>query len=77
MYYVYAIKSCLKNYIYVGLTNNPELRIRQHNEKKEKTTRLFTPFSVIFLRQCPTRTKARELEKYLKSGVGKAFLKTL
>ena len=38
-----TIKSKEKNYIYVGLTNNPERRIAEHNYKKEKTTRFYAP----------------------------------
>ena len=77
MYYVYAIKSEERNYIYVGLTNNPERRIKQHNDKREKTTRAYSPFKTILIEEHPTRIKAREREKYLKSGIGKEYLKRL
>lgn len=77
MYYVYAIKSELRKYIYVGLTNHPERRIKQHNDKKEKTTRAFTPFKIILIEKYPTRIGARKREKYLKSGTGKEYLKSL
>ncbi|WP_317045296.1 GIY-YIG nuclease family protein [Algoriphagus halophilus] len=30
-FYVYAIKSISRNYIYVGLTNNPKRRFLEHN----------------------------------------------
>lgn len=31
MYFVYAIKSISHNYIYVGISDNPERRINYHN----------------------------------------------
>ena len=77
MYYVYAIKSKLNNYIYVGLTNNPKRRIKQHNDGKEKTTKPYKPFNLILLERFESRPEARKREKYLKSGIGKEYLKKL
>jgi len=77
MYYTYAIKSGKRNYIYIGLTNNPERRIKQHNDNKEKTTRSYSPFKTILIEEHPTRIEARKREKYLKSGIGKEYLKSL
>src|SRR3989344_3615025 len=37
MFYVYALQSISRNYVYVGLTNNPPRRIMQHKLGKEKT----------------------------------------
>lgn len=39
MYTVYAIKSTSRNYIYVGLTNNLERRLFDHNSRYNKTTK--------------------------------------
>jgi len=77
MFYVYAIKSNIRNYIYVGLTNNIERRITEHNKGENKTTKPYKPFKLIYSEECETREKAREREKYLKSGIGKEFLKSL
>jgi putative endonuclease len=77
MYYTYAIKSKERNYIYVGLTNNPERRIAEHNSKKEKTTRSYAPFIIILIEKHETRIEARKREIYLKSGIGKKYLKSL
>ena len=77
MYKVYAIKSKNRNYIYVGLTSNLEERLQRHNSGREKTTRAYRPFELIYLEDQPTREEARKREKYLKSGVGKEFLKKI
>lgn len=76
-YFVYAIKSLSKKYIYVGLTNNLDRRINQHNKGREKTTKPYIPFQLIFTKTFVDRISAREFEKYLKSGTGKKFLKSL
>ncbi|MGC4022924.1 MAG: GIY-YIG nuclease family protein [Cyclobacteriaceae bacterium] len=75
MFFVYAIRSKVKNYIYVGLTENLERRISQHNSGYERTTRPYLPFEIIFSESFKTRVEARVKEKYLKSGIGKEFLK--
>jgi len=75
MYYVYAISSQIRKYIYVGLTDNIERRIFQHNSGKSRTTKSYRPFVLIYSQEFTTRTQAREKEKYLKSGIGKEYLK--
>ncbi len=77
MYFVYAIKSLTRNYIYVGLTNNLKRRISDHNKGYNRTTKPYHPFKLIHKEQFNTRIKAREREKYLKSGIGKEYLKSL
>ena len=77
MYKVYAIKSLVKNYIYVGLTTKLNDRLKRHNSGYEKTTRSYKPFELIFTEKHNLRQDARKREKYLKSGIGKEFLKSL
>ena len=77
VFFVYAIKSLNRNYIYVGLTDNIERRVNQHNSGRSKTTKPYLPFKLILTEQYPTRSAARVREKYLKSGIGKEYLKTL
>jgi len=77
LYLVYAIKSLVKNYIYVGMTNNLKRRLKQHNTKQSQATKAYAPFKVIYTETFPNRKQARSREKYLKSGVGKEFLKNL
>lgn len=76
-YTVYAIKSTDRNYIYVWLTNNLERRLNEHNLGKEKTTKPYSPFKLIYSEKFKTRIEARIKEKYLKSGCWKEFLKDL
>ncbi len=77
MYYTYAINSIERNYIYVGLTNYINRRLVEHNSGKNSTTRPYKPFELIYSKEFGTRSEARDHEKYLKSGVGKEFLKKL
>ncbi len=74
MYYVYAISSLVKNYIYVGLTDNLERRIQQHNDGRERTTKPYLPYILIYPETLNNRHEARLREKYWKSGTGKRQL---
>ncbi|WP_432271478.1 GIY-YIG nuclease family protein [Autumnicola tepida] len=54
MYFVYAIKSQVKDWIYMGMTNNVQRRIAQHNSGQNRSTKAYKPFLVLFLEQIPT-----------------------
>ncbi len=74
---VYAIKSVKNNSIYVGMTQNLERRLAEHNAGKTQSTKPYIPYVLIFTEQCPNRTQARNRELYWKSGIGKEQLKKL
>ncbi|MDD5614280.1 MAG: GIY-YIG nuclease family protein [Candidatus Omnitrophica bacterium] len=75
MYCVYALFSKRFNRIYVGITNNLERRIKEHNKGKTRSTKFYKPWIVFYKEYCQTRKKARFRERFLKSGVGREFLK--
>jgi putative endonuclease len=77
MIIVYAIKSLERNYIYVGMTNDLNRRIQEYNNGENKSTKSYRPFILIYSESFPDRVSAREKEKYLKSGVGKEYLRSL
>jgi len=77
MFFVYAIKSTIRNYIYVGLTNNIERRITEHNKGENRSTKPYKPFLLIYSEEWETREQARRREKYFKTGIGKEFLKSI
>ncbi|MET0393438.1 MAG: GIY-YIG nuclease family protein [Chitinophagaceae bacterium] len=77
MFIVDAICSPSRNYIYVGLTNALVRRFHQHQSGQNSTTKPYRPFILLQQESCPTRIEARIREKYLKTGVGKEFLKGL
>jgi len=52
-------------------------RLERHFSGLERTTKPYRPFQLIYTKKFETRLKARKHEKYLKSGRGKIFLKTI
>jgi putative endonuclease len=75
MFYVYVIRSVsdAKRY-YIGFTENIDQRIKEHNEGKSFHTAKYGPWQLAINLAVPSKTKALDLEHYLKSGSGRAFL---
>jgi putative endonuclease len=71
MWKVYAIYSLVNQIIYVGMSQEPDERLRQHNAKKVKSTKAYAPWKRFFLSESIGNTiEARKLEKYYKSASG-------
>lgn len=77
MFTVYVLYSDEFKRTYTGLTNDLERRLKEHNSKQNKSTKAYAPWRVIYKEEIETRIKAREREKYLKSGIGRDFIKTI
>jgi putative endonuclease len=77
MYYTYAIKSVENNWIYAGITDNPDRRLMQHNKGQNKSTAPYKPFFLFHIEEFQSRPEARMREKYFKSAAGKRFLRKI
>jgi putative endonuclease len=77
MFIVYALKSEKDCRIYVGFTQDLSRRLKEHNSGKTRSTKGWLPWNVIYTEEVDSREKARAREIYLKSGIGKEFLKSL
>jgi len=75
MWFVYVLKSIETPFIYIGSTNDLNRRLLEHNEKLMISTKHYAPFEIEAYVAVKTEKKARELEKYFKTGSGKAVLK--
>lgn len=75
MYIIYALLFRDRKRIYIGTTSNLERRIIAHRNGKTISTKNRGDFDVKVIESCDNSQKAREREKYWKSGCGKEFLK--
>ena len=75
MYYTYIIHSKKDNRWYTGFTADLRKRLKQHNDGKVFSTKNRGPFKLIYYEACICERDARTREKYLKSGMGKRYLK--
>jgi putative endonuclease len=75
MYYTYVIKSRKNGKLYTGSTSDLRKRLWQHNNGKSPYTKGKGPFTIIYYEACLNLDDARSRELYLKSGVGKRYIK--
>jgi len=77
MYFVYVLYSKIYDRTYTGMTVDVSKRLKQHNAKQNKSTKAYVPWIIVVTEEFEKRLEAREREKYLKTGVGREFIKTL
>jgi putative endonuclease len=74
VWYVYFL-ALSNSDIYVGSTNDLKRRFRSHELGKVASTQAFLPIKLRCYIGVETAHNARKLERYFKSGSGKAFAK--
>jgi putative endonuclease len=75
-WFAYVLRSQKDGGLYVGMAKDVEGRVKEHNRGYNSSTRSRVPLTLIYFEKCVSREKAREREKYLKSGKGREFLKS-
>jgi predicted GIY-YIG superfamily endonuclease len=76
VHYTYVLESIGNPDVrYTGHTSNLRERFRQHNAGKCRHTAKHRPWRVKLYIAFETRDRARDFERYLKSGSGHAFAK--
>lgn len=74
-HFVYVLQSLNKDKGYVGMTNNLERRLKEHNLGLSSYTKRHIPWKMIYHEEYDSLKDARSREKYLKSSSGRRFLK--
>jgi len=75
MNYTYVLQSEKDSRLYTGSTNDLRKRLSEHNHGKVSSTKHREPFKLIYYEACINEQDARAREKYLKTGMGKRYLK--
>lgn len=57
IFYVYALRSLKDLRIYVGMTQNIEIRLSEHNKGKTKSTKGYKPWELIFVKEVEAEAK--------------------
>jgi putative endonuclease len=76
-YTVYILYSSKYQKHYTGFTSNLEQRLLSHNELGKDWTARYRPWQLIYTRAFFEKKEAIEYEKWLKTGAGRDFIKTL
>ncbi len=75
-YYVYVLQSKKDKHWYTGFTVDIRKRLKEHQEEKYTSwTKGRGPFELIYCEMCKNKEDARKREIYLKTGMGKRYLK--
>ncbi len=74
-YYVYILRSKKDRMFYTGYTKNLKLRFEQHQKGLVNSTKGRRPFELVYFEGCLSQQDAIKREKYLKTYLGKMFLK--
>lgn len=74
-YYVYVLRSKQDNKFYTGYTKNLKLRFGQHQKKHVQSTKDRGVLKLIYFEGCLNQQDATHREKYLKTYLGKMFLR--
>jgi putative endonuclease len=75
MHYVYVLKSIKDKKLYTGCTKDLRKRFGEHNDGKVASTKGRGPFELIYYEASLDKADTFTREKYLKTGMGKRYLK--
>ena len=74
-YYTYILQSKKDSQWYTGCSLDLQKRFQEHNENKVLATKNRGPFELVYYEACKNKTDAFMREKYLKTGMGKRYVK--
>ena len=74
-YYTYVLRSEKDGTLYTGTTSNLKKRLKEHNGGLVFSTKHKIPLKLIYFEACLDKGDTYRREKYLKSGMGKKYLK--
>lgn len=77
MYYTYVLRSKKDSKWYTGYSDDLRKRFSEHNSGKIFSTKSRGPFELIYYEACLSEEDAKHRERYLKSGMGKRYLKNI
>jgi putative endonuclease len=75
MFYTYVLQSSKDMNFYVGFTKNLKLRFEKHKNGLVEATSDRRPLELVYYEACLDQKDAVRREKYLKTYLGKMFLR--
>ena len=74
-YYTYVLTGETNKKVYIGATSDLKTRIKLHNKGLVYSTKLWKPLRLIYFEACLKQDDAYRRERYLKTGMGRRYLK--
>ena len=66
-FFVYLLRSLEDSSYYVGITNDLDRRLKEHNNKKLHYTSKHAPYEIVWFKEYSSMVDARKHEKWLKN----------
>lgn len=76
-FYVYVLQNKLKDFIYIGYSEDIKERYKIHNEGRVVSTKHFVPLDLIHYEAYRNMADAKRREEYLKTNKGRKTLRTM
>ena len=77
IYYVYILLSLKDKKFYIGFTNDLKRRLKEHNSGKNTSTKLISPFQLLYYEAHLSKADAMKRERYFKTTKGKSTLRQM
>lgn len=74
-YYTYVLQGSTNGNFYTGATSDLKKRLKQHNDGLVFSSKHMRPLRLIYFEACLNKDDAYRRERYLKSGMGKRYLR--
>ncbi|MBI2612635.1 GIY-YIG nuclease family protein [Candidatus Kaiserbacteria bacterium] len=66
MYFLYILRSRVRNRHYIGISDDPTRRLSQHNAGAVRSTKSYRPWVLLYKEPHNDKTSARKRELFLK-----------
>ena len=66
-YWLYILKSKTSDKYYIGISQNPQVRLHYHKNLEKGFTSRYRPWEIVFTKEFPDRQQAQMIEKKIKS----------
>ncbi len=77
MFYIYILKSQIKDRYYVGFSKNPSQRLAEHNSGKAPSTKPYRPWIKVYQEVYSNASDALKREQEIKSKKSKKYIEWL
>jgi predicted GIY-YIG superfamily endonuclease len=75
MWHLYILESEKDGIHYIGISEDVNHRLKEHNSGKNHFTKGHRPWRILYTEEFSTASEARQREKYFKTGAGRRYIK--
>ena len=77
MYFIYILLNELKTRTYIGVAEDVEKRLKEHNAGRVKSSKPYRSYKIIHTESFNTLSEARQKEKYFKTSTGRRKIREM